>query len=320
MKKKDDCGGVMILEIKNINNNDYNYIICNEKGILKYSNLFSDIFLPNKENLHEKFFRGGYVLNKNLVAFSSNKDSPRKKNRLIFFNINSKEIIKKIKDNNNEVHSFIKSSNGFLLIKNENQSLKKIFLAACKKYIDNQKNGILTVVSLFDETETDEMSEKFYPTGNFEVYCFCQLSEVKDTGKILDRKTFIKTNYFLVGGFDEGANCGLIKLYKANFGRNESGTNIEYDIEYVQNITIKIPKNERENNSNNEQLNESNTFNEIFGVISPIKQSSESNNPFNEFSGAITSIIQSSLTGNILATCQDGNVYLFTPPNLKNYL
>ena len=135
MKKKDDCGGVMILEIKNINNNDYNYIICNEKGILKYSNLFSDIFLPNKENLHEKFFRSGYVLNKNLVAFSSNKDSPRKKNRLIFFNINSKEIIKKIKDKNNEVYSFIKSSNGFLLIKNENQSLKKNFLQLVKNIL-----------------------------------------------------------------------------------------------------------------------------------------------------------------------------------------
>ena len=322
IKKIDDCGGVMILEIKNNNNNVYNYIICNEKGISKYSNLFSDIFLTQKEsfgveeNLHKKYFRGGYALNNNLVAFSSNKDSPRKKNRLIFYNINSKEIIKKIKDNNNEVYSFIKSSNGFLLIKDENKSLKKIFLAACKKYIDNQKNGILTVVSLFDETETDEMSENFVPTDDFEVYCFCQLSKVKDTGRILDKKKFIKTNYFLVGGYDKEAKCGLIKLYKAKFDRNSSDTNIEY----AQDITLIIPKNERENNSNNEQLNESNTFNEILGVISPIKQSSESNNTFNGFSGAITSIIQSSLTGNISATCQDGNVYLFTPPNLENYL
>ena len=161
------------------------------------------------------------------------------------------------------------------------------------------------------------MSEKFYPTGDFEVYCFCQLSKVKDTGRILDKKTFIKTNYFLVGGFDKRADCGLIKLYKAKFDRNASDTNIEYA---KKDINLKIPKNERENNSNNEQLNESNTFNEILGVISPIKQSSESNNTFNRFSGAITSIIQSSLTGNISATCQDGNVYLFTPPNLENYL
>ena len=217
------------------------------------------------------------------MAFSSNKDSPNKKNRLIFININSNEIIKKIKDNNNKMYSFIKSSNGLLLIKNENKSLKKIFLAACKKYSDNQKNGILTVISLFDET--DEMSEEFYPTGNFEVYCFCQLSEVKDTGKILDSKTFIKTDYFLVGGFDQRENCGLIKLYKAKFDSNAKNTNIEF----VQDISIK------ENNNVNESY------------------------IFKGFSGAISSIVQSSLTGNILATC-DGKVYLFTPPNLEKYL
>lgn len=228
------------------------------------------------------------------MAFTSNKDPPNKKNRLIFININSNEIIKKIKDNNNEMHSFIKSSNGLLLIKNENKSLKKIFLAACKKYSDTQKNGILTVISLFDET--DKMSEEFYPTDNFEVYCFCQLSQVKDTGKILDSKIFIKTNYFLVGGFVQRANCGLIKLYKAKFDSNAKNTNIEY----VRNITFKNNNNVKENISNNEKLNESNTF--------------------KGFSGAISSIIQSSLTGNILATCYDGNVYLFTPPNLENYL
>ena len=292
MKSYNDCGGVMCLEIKN--NSDYNYIICNKTGIFRYSNLFSDILLPNKRALYKKSFRGGYKLNNNLVAFSSNKNPPNKKNRLIFININSNEIIKKIKDNNNEMHSFIKSSNGLLLIKNENKSLKKIFLAACKKYSDTQKNGILTVISLFDET--DEMSEDFYPTDNFEVYCFCQLSEVKDTGKILDSKTFIKTNYFLVGGFVQRANCGLIKLYRAKFDSNAKNTKIEF----VQDITFKNNNNVKENISNNEKLNESNTF--------------------KGFSGAISSIIQSSLTGNILATCYDGNVYLFTPPNLENYL
>ena len=291
MKRYNDCGGEMCLEIKN--NNDFNYIICNENGIFKYSHLFSNIFLPNKKALYKKPFRGGYKLNNNLVAFSSNKDSSNKKNRLIFININSNEIIKKIKDNNNKMYSFIKSSNGLLLIKNENKSLKKIFLAACKKYSDNQKNGILTVISLFDET--DEMSEEFYPTGNFEVYCFCQLSEVKDTGKILDSKTFIKTNYFLVGGYDQRANCGLIKLYKAKFDSNAKNTNIKF----VQDISIKKNNNVEENISNNEKLNESYIF--------------------KGFSGAISSIVQSILTGNILATC-DGKVYLFTPPNLEKYL
>ena len=43
-------------------------------------------------------------------------------------------------------------------------------------------------------------------------------------------------------------------------------------------------------------------------------------NSFDGFHGPITSIIQSSRTGNILATCYDGKVYLLTPPNIEYYL
>ena len=36
-----------------------------------------------------------------------------------------------------------------------------------------------------------------------------------------------------------------------------------------------------------------------------------------KFHGPISSIIQSEITGNIVATCWDGNIYLFSPPNIE---
>ena len=307
-------GGVICLELKK-----NNYVICNEKGVDHFSDLFSKIIQSKKNTLFENAFRGGYVLNQNLVAFSSNIVLPNGENLLKFYNPNSKKVTKEIRDKNNNGYSFIMSSNGLLLIENEVTSLKykKIFLAASKKYFDTQKNGILTLVSLFNET--DGISEKFYPTDNFEVYCFCQLSIIKnktiDSGKILDNKEndkveSTKTNYFLVGGLDEDTRCGLIKLYKAKFDENANDTYIKF----IQDIVIEktersfeIRNNEKENNSQNEKLNEYK------------RKVLKERNTFNRFNGPISSIIQSNFTGNIIVTCYDGNVYLLTPPNLEYY-
>ena len=41
---------------------------------------------------------------------------------------------------------------------------------------------------------------------------------------------------------------------------------------------------------------------------------------FEDFNGPISSIKQSKNTGNILITCYNGYVYLFTPPNIDYYL
>ena len=41
---------------------------------------------------------------------------------------------------------------------------------------------------------------------------------------------------------------------------------------------------------------------------------------FNAFTGEITCITQSKDTGNLVITCSDGNVYLFSPPNINYYL
>ena len=329
-----ECGGVICLEIKK-----NNYVICSEEGVDHFSDLFSKIIQSKKNRLFEKSYRDGLVLNQNLVAFSSNKVLPKGEDSLKFYNPNSKKVTKEIVDK----YSFIVSSNGLFLMESGQKDLNKIFLAACKKYYDNQSNGILIVTSLFDES--DAMNEKFYPTDNFEAFCFCHLSIVKidnsNERKILDNKEkveSIKTNYFLVGGFDEDSRCGLIKLYKANFGEDSDDTYIEF----IQDIEIeKVSKNQEENphkekkveeqinneddaahNKNNENSiekeNISSSKNEKFAEYQ--KKLYKERNTFNGFVGPVSSIIQSSLTGHILATCYDGHVYLFTPPNLEYYL
>ena len=88
------------------------------------------------------------------------------------------------------------------------------------------------------------------------------------------------TDYFLVGGFDPPKKEGIIKLFKIIYGATAWGAKIEF----MQDIVF------------------------------------EYNENFEGFEEPISSIIQSKVTGNVLVTCYDGNVYLFTPPNIDYYL
>ena len=90
----------------------------------------------------------------------------------------------------------------------------------------------------------------------------------------------------MIGGFDVDKRQGTIKLYKLLYNSEETQikyTSDETQIEYIQDIDI-----DDEN--------------------------------FEYFNGAISCIIQSSITGNILVSCENGNVYLFSDPNIEYYL
>ena len=330
-----DCGGVICLELKK-----NNYVICSDEGVDHFSDLFSKIIQSKKNRLFEKPFRGGLVLNQNLVSFTSNDILTNGEDCIKFYNPNSKKITKEI----TKEYSFIVSANGLALLESENKELNRIFLAACKKYYEYQKNGILIVISSFEET--DSINEKFLPTDNYEPYCFCQLSLIKNEnitkGNILDNNKkdnveTIKTNYFLVGGFDGETRRGLLKLYKAYFNEKYEKTDIEFiqDIE-IENITKfnenkdnpKKDKNDDEQNKLSEEKSENSSGKKsenkedkkIEKLNEYKKRLFRERNTFKGFAGPVSSIIQSSLTGNILVTCYDGFVYLLTPPNLEYYL
>ena len=173
----------------------------------------------------------------------------------------------------------------------------KLLLIACKKYIKDDKNGILLLILQLDKDYKNKF-EKFYDTKNFEVYCFCPILEIEDDKYILENNKIPinDTEYFFVGGFDLDRREGLIKLYKIIY--DDKIANIE--IEYIQDIILE----KRIEKSIND-----------FKLVNQVNKEKKDFEIFKGFKGPISCIIQS--TKGILITCYDGNVYLFSAPNIK---
>ena len=134
--------------------------------------------------------------------------------------------------------------------------------------------------------ENKEFSEYFYETEEFEPHCFCQLLIIDNnnsiTSDISNKKkiNIIETEYFLVGGFDPLKRMGCIKLYKIKYDKRNNIINIKY----------------------------------IFDIVT------ENNDEFSGFDMEVSCITQSKITGNLLITCLDGNVFLFKRPNFELFL
>jgi len=258
-----------------------NMVILGQGGASYYNDLFNVNGQLTEFIITEKTYRGGIKLNDKTVVLNSNSLIQNGEDKLIFYNIKTKKIINEI-----EGYSFTISTNNLLLMPNEEiKNNNKILLCACKKYNKNKKNGILLVNPNLGDNKRIE--NEFYETYNFEVYCFCPIFIFENNNKNLknlpiDKKGIKKTitDYFFVGGFDLEKREGKIKLFKIIYGKKAWNTKIKY----IQDIEF------------------------------------EDNEKFEEFDGPISCIIQSKTTGHILATCYNGNIYLFTPPNIDYYL
>ena len=225
-----------------------------------------------KENLmtiSNDYYREGISINNNIFAIASNSVISRGKDILTIYNINRKKDIKIFKG------SFILSSTGLkkMIYQNIDENKNEILLlCACKKYLKNQKNGILLIYNL--DSENVEIKHKFYPTGKFEVHCFCQILSETNNNYILKTNDIINiTNNFFVGGLDTEKKKGSIKLYKIN--KVKKNNKEIFEIEKIQDIII--PKEKQ----------------------------------FKGFNGAISCIEQSKSNRNIYITCWNGNVFLF---------
>ena len=205
------------------------YFLLTENGL--FINTVSPIIQNKNKIINEFFLKSGIKINNHLFACKSNRIISKGKDELLFYN-SIKRWTFKIKD-----FSFILSNNGMMVmqigkeIKNKNQ----VLFCACKKYIRNQKNGIL-LVNIDSE---HNLNYTFYDTYNFEVFCFCQL--FKETFSILiDKKE--ATDYFLVGGFDKKKRKGIIKLYKIiNKKNNQYKTKIKFIENIYDNCNFKGP-------------------------------------------------------------------------------
>ena len=190
--------------------------------------LWPELSVPIGIHILNKLYWTGINLNNRIIALTSNKILSKGEDIIIFFNMNIRKIDFFIKN-----YSFTLSQNNLALIPGlEHKKSNKILLCACKKYQKNQKNGILLLKLTFNHLDVI-VSQTFYETKNFEVYCFCHIWK-SDKNMIFETK-MIETEYFLVGGLSLNKKKGLIKLYKINYKYNFEKT----EIEYVNDIEIK---------------------------------------------------------------------------------
>ena len=256
-------------------------LILGQNKLGKFNNQWNsfDSTMETIKNEVNIYFRGGILLRNEFEKYfilTSTEIIPKGENIMILYNYTMKKSTTIV-----EGYSFYPSYNNVCEISQLIQIEKKLILAVCqKKENDGQyKNGILAVNLKINGKI--RFSTDFYPTNNFEPYCFCQILKVENNNSIYEdisnvNNIIIKeTEYVLIGGFDRDKRQGCIKLYKI-------GINDEHlIIKYIQDIYIEQGKN------------------------------------FKGFNGQISSIVQSRTTGNIIITCWDGNVHLFKSPNLE---
>ena len=286
---------------KNKNNIEINdFLIIVGKGALGFSNIFKYTKETNKrisnrqlQIIKDKSYKGICKLTETQIALTSNEIIPGGEDKLIIYNIHDETREKEI-----ESYSFTANTQGMAIYKQrEDEDSKIILLCACKKYNQNQKNGILLVeidneINKLDKkygkykTKMKNIKEPyFFDTKDFEVYCFCVLKRRPRIGEMLINDKIDYRNpigFFLVGGYDNANFEGKIKLFKL-FDENNNKR-----IKFLQNIEIK-------------------------------KNLLDSDEIFNGFEGAVSSLIQTKENGEIIASCYDGKVYLFSSPNLAMY-
>ena len=214
-------------------------IIAGKGGILCINNLFNkNIKYEKVKIMNDCEYRGLIQIDENLIAFTSNKTLSRGENILVIYDLSNNNIIYRKKA------SYITTTNGLSVLSpategdSTNEKREKYLICACKKYEEDQENGIM-VIRIKDNKIIDEDSI-FIPTKDFEVYCFCQIFD-----KIMNKELEINqlkyncpsnqelckyTDFFLVGGYDNIRREGLIKLYKLN--KEGKGIKFLQDIEF----------------------------------------------------------------------------------------
>lgn len=247
-------------------------------GVLVYENLCSSKTVrAYPKIIFEEPVKGGILISNNIFAFvSSNIFSKKEKRSKIFFYIIKTFEIRKIEEIefNHTVNLTI--NNLSLMEYTKKDKSYKLLFCACKKYTKNQKNGILLINYNYVQDKGLELNYKFKKTGNFEVYCFWQIS-VYPKNQIfnLDKIKKIRTNYCLIGGFEK--DKGVIKIYKLIYSKNK-----KIYIKFVKNAILKDRN----------------------GVT------------YEDFRGPVSCIIQSKVKGMVLVTTWGDNIHVFNEPDI----
>ena len=177
--------------------------------------------------------KSGIKVNESLMAFKSNKVASKGKDKIKIYNYKKKaksEIL-----SNDEEYSFVFGVNGLEIMDIGVNNNNKVLLCACKKYIKNQKNGILVVN--FEGNKNN--NHFFHETNYFEVYCICPIFLFKRDQFLTENPKYM-TNFFFVGGFDTKKKQGVIKIYRLIINEKNYCNKIEYIQDCIfENVNIK---------------------------------------------------------------------------------
>ena len=225
--------------------------------------------------------RGSIKINDNYIVLTSNSILPNGKDLLCIYDTNIKKFIKSLK------YSFAIEENGLNLmdVVGEEDEKEK------DKDTENKKGNKILLCACKKYTESQNngiliIDTNFSKIGEKEkiFYVFYGTDDFEVNCfcplKIKNNNELV-TNYFLAGGLEKEKKQGMIKLYQVQF--NEKG-NDRINIEYLQDIII-------EDNENNKGFDKN-----------------------------IICMKQCQSNGKILISLSDGNLYLFSKPNLDYYI
>ena len=150
---KTNIKGELVLLVESKNQDFY---ACFENKMIRLNDFTNKIISDNSIEIKNDYFLKGAIKIADFLIFKSNKIISRGKDKLFFFELNSRKFSDKI--HLKEEYSFIFSSEGILKLPVEKEEINnkyknKVLMFACKKYIKSQKNGIL--VLFLDNTVND---------------------------------------------------------------------------------------------------------------------------------------------------------------------
>ena len=270
---------------------DKSYVIIGEKGISHYKDLNNlekfeiDKDKPKNKNENEVItknlpFRGCIKINDDYIALTSNSILPNGKDLLCIYDINNNELFE------GPEFSFVVGVNGLNLIDIVEEGDEKD-----KSDNKNQKEIkiLLCACKKYKDSQKNgimiidinSIGKKKILYENFLETDDFEVSCVCPL-KIKKDKKMQKTNYFLAGGLDGEKRQGMIKLYRVQYNENNKKDKIM--IEFLQDIEI------------------------------------ETNDKFTGFNSNIECMMQRQSDGKIYISSSDGNLSLFSDPNLDYYL
>ena len=249
------------------------YLVAGIFGIKVIDGELEEKIEYENNNLKDKFFRSGIVINQNIIALVYCNIENISENKLLFYNFNSKKIVYEI-----TVYSFLQSQNSLTLFPEEKP---RILMCSYEKENTKEKGILFINLDILNKTDSkininnnnkDKLSDYiyFYNSENFKINCFLFLQR-----KIVDinnsnKGDKIYVQYFFAGGHEEVKDdkkdkdiariFGQINLYQLYY--NSSNFNIivgkEHeirDIKFKSTISSMILTKENENllvNSNQE--------------------------------------------------------------------